>query len=274
MPKLLLDEDGHVVTRGDAVVVVDDDGNETDLDALHAVSQIKRLSGQRDDLRTAEEKAKDKLREAERRLKGFDGLDADAAREALRKLEESGEGGEGGGTEEIERLTKRHERALETMKETHGEEKGALAAEVTQLRDEIYKLRVSDKFLTSKFVRERMAWPAEKVQAIYEPHFVRTEDGGVVALFDPSDPDSVILSKKNSGENASFEEAIEQLVERDPDKDIMLKGEQTSGTHGRNAMGRTGPGRKVEASQFGGDGDKLRPKDRLARARAKQRATG
>lgn len=221
--KLLLDANGNVVLRNGKPVYVHDDGTEVEFDAPAAVSKITALNNEAKGHRLEAKEAKEKLA-------SFDGIeDAEVARKALetvknldqKKLIDAGE---------VEKVKKE----VATVYEGRLAEKDKVISEKDGY---IYKLEVSNRFTASPFIAEKTTLPPDLAEAYFGKHF-KVEDGKTVAYIG----DDKVYSRKNPGELAEFEEAIEQIVDKYPMKDRILKGKTGSGsdTRQRGQDTRTG----------------------------------
>ena len=124
------------------------------------------------------------------------------------------------------------------------------------LEGELYQERVGGAFGRSKFVTEKLAIPADMVQAAFGKHF--TMDGGKIVALDATG--QKIYSQSNPGEPAGFDEALSILVDRYPNKDHILKGTGAKGSGANNSVAATGGKRTITRSQFA----TMSPKDQAA----------
>jgi hypothetical protein len=95
-----------------------------------------------------------------------------------------------------------------------------------QLRQE----RIGGSFARSKLIAEKLAIPADMVEARFGSAF-RLEDNKVVAY---GADGNKIFSRTRPGEIADFDEALESLIEQYPNRDHILK---PSGANGGGANG-------------------------------------
>jgi hypothetical protein len=242
MPKLQMDEEGHVVVRGDKIVYLDDAETEIELDWAHAISKVRAVSDERD-------AARSELKAAQKELTGlkskYGDLDVDQARQAIQTVTDldSSKLVEAGKVDQI-----RSE--LKTTFESQVDNVKAEYVEAIEERDmllrakdrKIYDLMVSNQFRASEYVTSQLLIPPGKAELIYRDHFVIVDDV-LVPLFDPDAGEKAekVYSKARPGELADFEEAIKLIVERDPDKERIVKGKQASGSGAVGALGSTGP---------------------------------
>ena len=142
------------------------------------------------------------------------------------------------------------------------------AGEVDKVRDEISKgftaqiaekdkaiegltgdlngLKLETAFANSGFLQDRVGIPAEAFKAVFAKNF-KVEDGKPV----PYGPDgNKVYSKKNMGEIAGFDEALEILVGQSPNKDAYLKADGGSGSGSSGGGGGRGTGRRIMRSEF------------------------
>lgn len=242
--KLKLDEQGHVVVQDGRPVYVHDDGKEIPFDAPAALSKITALNGEAKSHR-------ERAETAEKTLKAFDGIeDAEAARKALatmanidaKKLIDAGE---------IEKVKGEISKAFEAKL-------SEATTKAQTLEQQLYGEKIGGSFSRSKLIADKLAIPADMVQARFGQAF-KIEDGKVVA-YDGNG--NKLYSRARPGELADFDEALESLIEQYPYKDHILK---SSGASGGGAQGggngNGGSGKKtMTRQQF----DAANPAERMA----------
>lgn len=196
-------------------VYEDDDGKTVAFDAAQFNATVKRLNGENKSHREAKEAA-------EARLKAFADLDPEAARKALetvrnfddKKLIDAGE------VEKIKR------EAEDAYKRRFDAEYNPVKAERDTLKGQLHAERLGTAFARSKYIADRLAVPVDIVQAKFGGHFSVGDDGRFHATGPDGNP---IYSRANPGDEASFDEALEHLVEAYPYRDSILKGSGASG---------------------------------------------
>lgn len=232
--KLKLDENGHAVLQDGKPVYVHDDGKEIAFDAAATVGTITRLNGE---ARSHRERAE----AAEAKYKPFEGIeDASAARKALetvanldsKKLIDAGE---------VETVKAEISRAFQAQLDEAN-------TKSQTLEQQLYGEKIGGSFARSKLIAEKLAVPADMVQATFGKAF-KIEEGKVVAY---DTHGQKIFSRARPGEIADFDEALESLVEAYPHKEHILKG---SGANGGGAGGSAPPGTGKPAGNFGGSRD-------------------
>jgi hypothetical protein len=221
-------------------VFVAEDGKAVPVDAPGALATISRLNAEAKGHREGEETA-------ERALKVFEGLDPELARRALetvagladRRLVDAGE------------LDKVREEIRAGFEAELSEKDGRIGALQASLTSET----LAAAFARSKAIAEKFAIPADLVQARFGSQF-RVEDGRVVA-FDAAG--GRLFSRSRPGELASFDEALELIVESYPDKARILRGTVAAG--GGASSGGAGAARTMTTAAF----HALDPRTRAAR---------
>lgn len=202
-------------------VFVHADGKEAPFDGDATVSTISRLNGEAKSHRERAEKA-------EGALKGFEGItDPAAAIKALntvknlddKKLVDAGE---------VERVKAEAIKSVQAQFEP-------IVKERDTLQSQLYEEKIGGAFARSKFASEKLAIPADLVQAAFGRHF-KVDNGKTVAV---DANGQQIFSRTRHGEPADFEEALEILVDSYPGKASILKG---SGASGGGASGGSGSG--------------------------------
>lgn len=224
--KLKKDEQGHVVVIDDKPVYVGDDGKDIVFDAPSAVAKISSLNAEAKNHRLGKEAAEAKLLE-------FDGIDDPvAAKKALvtvknlddKKLVEAGK---------VEEVKREAVAAVEAKYKPVVEEN-------TKLKTELYSEKVGGAFSRSKYIAEKIAIPADLLQARFGSNF-EIKEGKIIGKDSAGNP---IYSKGRPGEVAEFEEAIEVLVDQYPQKDQILKAASGSGGGARHSNGNVNLGKE------------------------------
>ena len=211
MMKLKLDEAGHVVVQDGKPVYTNDDGSEVVFDAVGTSEAIKRLNYEAMDRRKS-------LTEAQEKLKAFDGMDAAAAKQALdnlskidqKKLIDAGE------------VDKVRGEINASWEGRFSEQQKQMEALQGQLNAEL----IGGNFARSKVIAEKLAIPADMVQAAFGSAF-KVEGGKLIAY---GKDGQAIYSKANPGQHADFDEALSALVDAYPNKDQILRGNGASGS--------------------------------------------
>lgn len=228
--KLKLDAAGHVVVQDDKPVYIADDGKEVAFDAAGTIATISRLNGEAKGHREGKEAA-------ESRLKTFEGLDAAAAREALDKISKL----------DAKKLIDAGE--VDKVRQQVRDEFKPVIEERDSLRSALHGEKIGNAFARSKVIADKLAIPADFVQAKFGNAF-GVENGKIVAKADGQP----IYSRSNPGELASFDEALEILIDRHPDKNSILRGVNQNGSGARPGSGKAG-GKSMTRGQF----DQLNP---------------
>lgn len=212
-------------------VYVEDDGAEVAFDAPGTRSTITRLNSEAKDNRL-------RAKAAEDAMKAFEGIDDPAAaKKALetmanldaKKLVDAGE---------IEKVKGEISKAFQTqLDEANGK--------AQTFEQQLYAEKIGGSFARSKYIADKLAVPADMVQATFGQS-LKIEDGKVVA-YDAQG--QKIFSRSRPGELADFDEAIETLVSQYPHRDHILKSSTATGggaPHGGgnpNAKGNFGGGK-------------------------------
>lgn len=93
------------------------------------------------------------------------------------------------------------------------------------LETQLYDSMIGGSFAGSKYIADKIAIPADLLQARFGQAF-KVEEGKIVA-YDASG--NKIYSRAKPGELAQFDEALEFLVENYPQKDYILKASGNNG---------------------------------------------
>lgn len=241
--KLKLDEAGHVVVSDGKPVYVGDDGKDVAFDAPGTVATISRLNGEAMGHRQRAEAAESKL-------KTFEGIaDPAAAIKAMetlknfddKKLVDAGE---------VEKVKAEAIKAVE-------EKYRPVVDENSKLKADLHSEKIGGSFARSKYIADKIAVPADFIEARFGGNF-KLEDGKIVAY---GSDGNKLYSKANPGNPATFDEALELLVDAYPNRDNILKGTGGSGTGKQPGQGGAGDGTKtIGRTAF----DALSPADKAA----------
>lgn len=245
--KLKLDENGKPVFGANKLpIYVNDDGSDYgEFDAASAVGTIKRVNAE-----SAERRRR--IDELEQSVKAFEGLDPTKARDALetvskldqKKLIDAGQ-------VDVVRA--------EVNKVWEGKF-GDLQKERDSLVQTLHNEKIGGSFGRSKFVTEKLAIPVDIAQQFFGPRF-KLENGEVRGYDTNGNP---LYSRTKPGEPASFDEALEILVDSYPHKDSILKSKQGSGSGA--PQGGSGPSGKKSLSREAFT--KLSPADQMAHTKS------
>ncbi len=235
--KLKLDANGNVVTKDvngiKMPVYVRDNGEELEFDAAGTVATISRLNGEAKQHREAKEAAEGKLaayKDIPDPAKALEALKAVKTID-LNKLVDAGE----------------VERVRTEVASVYEEQLATIRGENEGLKSTLYDREISAVFSGSKFVKDKLAIPADMAQARFGSAF--GIENGIVYAVDGAG--NKLLSRVRPGEVADAEEALELLVTAYPHRDSILKG---SGKSGGGAQGGSGGGgsRTIQRKEFDG----------------------
>lgn len=230
--KLKLTPEGHAVVQDGKPVYIHDDGKEVAFDAPGTVATISRLNGEAKGHR-------ERAEQAEAKFKPFEGItDPAAALAALntvanldaKKLVDAGE---------VQKVRDETTKALE-------EKYKPVIKKAEKLEAELYGEKIGGAFARSKFIAEKVAIPADLLQASFGKHF-KIEDGQVVAY---GVDGNKVFSKASPGNPAPFEEALELLVDQYPHRAAILKGSGASGSGASGNHQGAGGKRTITRAQF------------------------
>lgn len=230
--KLKLDENGNAVLQDGKPVYVHDDGKEVAFDAPGTVATITRLNSEAKGHR-------ERAENAEKTVKAFEGIDDPAAaKKALatvanldaKTLVDAGE---------IEKVKSEISKAFQLQLDD-------MTGKANGFEQQLYAEKIGGSFARSQFIAEKMAVPADMVQATFGNNF-KIEEGKVVA-YDAQG--QKIFSRSRPGELADFNESLETLVSQYPHRDHILKssganggGAQNGGSNNQNTKGNLGGGK-------------------------------
>lgn len=241
--KLTDDKKAVSINEAGFPVVINDDGEEIGLDAIHLYNQRPVLENQVKQFKELTEKQKNILQH----FKDVDEKDlpeyAKKARAAIETVSNLSSG-DLVKAKDVEAIKKQaQENMLSKIEETEKVYKEQIAdLELKRQTDNevIYDLLVKDKFVSSEFVKEKLNMSVLGAQRYFKNNFEveeTTDEKGkvkkiVVGYFDDG---TKIYSKARAGELAEFEEALSLLVEKSVEKNTLLKGKNQSGSNSGNS---------------------------------------
>lgn len=194
-----------------------------EVDWLSAIGTISRLNKENKERRETAKELEGKNKELAEAGKLFEGLDPKEARKALDTLKniDSGKLLEAEKVEAFKRsLLEAAEAEKKTIKDSFQKQIETLEDENRKKESEIYRLVVSNSFTNSPYVRKLEA-PPDMIEAKFRDNF-KVEDGIPVAYLNGDK----VFSRNRPGELASFDEAIEIIIEKYPGKDKLLPGQK------------------------------------------------
>lgn len=212
MWKLKLDENGNVVVDKDGnPVYIDNEGKEIGVD----VNRMRQTITERNDEAKNHREAKEA---AENALKAFGNIKPEDAKSAVEKLKSIDQSKliDAGKLDEVKNeITQQYETKFQEQQKAYDE-----------LLGQHHGMIRSGAFSRSKFIADKIAVPIDMVEATFGKYF-RVDESGKLRAYRGDKP---IDSKANIGEPASFDEALEILVNEYPNKDNILKGTGSSGS--------------------------------------------
>lgn len=227
--KLKLDENGNAVLSDGKPVYVHDDGKEAAFDAPGTVATISKLNAEAKSHRESKEEALNKL-------KAFEGIeDPKAAIYALQKLKSIDQ----------QKLVDAGEvdKVRKEIADSYESKLSEYKSKAEQLEQSLYAEKVGGSFARSKLIAEKLAIPADMVQARFGSQF-KVEDGQVVG-FDSQG--QKLYSREKPGELASFDEALDLMVSQYEHKDHILKSSGSTGSGAKPSHGT--PNQKTVSRQ-------------------------
>lgn len=190
-------------------------------------------------------KTKERLKEAEKtandaneRLKAYEGIDpekvkkliADAEKAEAEKREAEKKAAESAGDFERvkQMMAEEHDKVLEAI----NGEKATLQAEIEKQAKLINDLTVGNAFSTSPFVSEKLVLTPTKARQLYGSHF-EIEEGQVVAYDKPAGAAERTKLVDGRGNALGFEDAIQKIIEADPDRNRLVKSQLAPGAQSK-----------------------------------------
>lgn len=203
--KYVLTEDGKAIQMKDGHPLVDPENGSDHyhVDAMGAADRITTLNAENKTFRKGKEKA-------EKSLKTFEGIDPVAAKDAIQT---------------VSTMDDKHKADIGVLKTTMKESYDGIIAEkdktIANQGKRLFKANVLDNFTTSEVVK-KTNMTGKIAEAYFGSYF--KEDG--TAVDQAGNP---ILDKTDPTKPAKFNDALQHIINNDPDKKEYLKGSQTRG---------------------------------------------
>lgn len=202
---------------------------------------------------------KNKLKEAERKaaeaaekLAAYEGVDPEKVKELLRKeAEAERQAAEARGDFERVKsmMAEEHERETKSLKDRIAE----LEERNTQAKKVIDDLTIGHSFANSSYIRNSLTLTPAKARQLYNGHF-ELRDGVIVGYDKPAGTPGRAELVDASGNPLSFDEAFKRIIEKDPDRDSLLKANVAPGSGSSSTKQEpTAPAKQETAAKFGID---------------------
>jgi hypothetical protein len=224
--KLKFDEDGKVVLSEEGLPVWTlDDESEIAYDVPKVISDLQKANNESAGRRK-------KIEELEAKVKPFEGIDPEAAKTALETVKnfKDKELIAAGEVEQIKKATgEAYELKINELTKTYSaqieDRDGLIKKKDRQIND----LLIKGAFEASKFLKEKTTMPPDLANSHFGRYFTVEEVDGTLRTVASYNGER-IYSNARPGQIADPEEAIEQLINKYPYKDSILKGAGGSGT--------------------------------------------
>jgi hypothetical protein len=258
--KYALTENGNIkISNGHPVVIDEDDGEEIELDAIGLYAKVPQLQNEA-------KKRRLELKDVKKQLEAYEGLgiedtenfgewkeNAEKALETIENIDQS-KLIDAGKVEEIKQAVKDEMAAkIEKIKKQAQDAEKEFKTSLTEKDGTIRKLMVDDQFNTSKYIGEELILTPKMARKIFGDNFrvEKTDDGNAVTVgYLGDDP---IMSKKKIGDYARFDEALQYMIDNDPDSDSYKRAvdpkanENGSSQFKRFQQNQPGPGEKMSS---------------------------
>ena len=180
----------------------------------------------------AEEEARKRLEEQ------YKGIDLEAAKDALKKAEEA-ENKELERKGEYERLLAKQKERADALIEAERTRAKELEEKLANAARAVDELSLGNAFANSKFIQEKLALTPNKTKALYANHF-EIEDGKLIAYDKPKGAADRTPLINATGNPLSFDDAIAEIINSDPDKEYLLRADVKAGAGSKQSNVKPG----------------------------------
>ena len=234
--KLKMTEEGTIVLSEEGLPVwVLDDETEVAYDVPKVISDLQKANNESAGRRK-------KIEELEAKMKPYEGLNVEEAKKALETVKSYNDKQ----LLDVGEVEKVKQAALEAYEGKLAEQNKAFTVQI-ESRDtiiskkdrQINDLLIKGAFQSSKYLKEKTNMPPDLANSHFGKFFKVEEVDGVPTPFAYYNGEK-LYSKSNPGQPSNPEEAIEQLIDKYPYKDSILKGAGVSGTGAAAPGGKDG----------------------------------
>ena len=243
--KLKLDENGNVVVIDEKPVYIDKDEKEVVIDVPALYSKIQTVNSE-------SASRKKKIAELETQLKVFEGIESPeewvaTAKKAVETVQNLSDKKliDADKVDELKRQIKEaYDIKLTDLETAKAAEIASRDKTITDKDSKIYQLMVSSRFASSPFFSgedSKTVLLPDIAESYFGKHFKveETEEGELIVAGYIGD--NRIPSRNNPGENADFDEAISEIIDKYPMKDRILRaGSAGTGTGDQDNKGEKG----------------------------------
>jgi hypothetical protein len=134
------------------------------------------------------------------------------------------------------------ERVKAMMAEQHAAEKSQLEAQIEALRTDkttlsltVDELTVGQNFATSIYIANELVLTPSKARQLYGAHFEQ-QNGVTVGYDKPKGAADRTLLVGADGKPLSFDDAFRKIIDKDPEKDFMVKSKAKPGSHSKTSQ--------------------------------------
>jgi len=236
--QIKLNEDGNVVLQDGLPVYVYEDGSESPLDVVKTIGNYEnRISNLTDE--------KERHQNNVKKLKSdYKDIDPEKAREALETVKnfKSKELLDANGIKALKsEMNESFQAEKETLIESHNSAMSEKDTVISTKNNTIKHLLVTSAFAKSDFFsgeKPKTIYPPDDAVAIFGNRFAVDGEGSEAKIIALGRDGKILMSQKNHGEPANFNEAIAKMIDEHPQKARIMN----SGPGGPRAHGHPGGG--------------------------------
>ena len=250
MPLKVIESGGRQlapVNDDGTVTFVHEDGSERRYDVGEVVSKLSSGAHRISELNSENRKFRIERNEARTKLSAFGSIEPEAARKAVETVRNIDDGKlmdteavEKVKNEAVKAVEARHQHEIETVWMPYKTKNVDLT---TKLHEEM----IGGRFARSQYIAENLAQPVQLIRDHFGKHFSIDENNELIAK---DAQGNEIFSKKNPKERASFDEAMQGLVDASPYRDHFLKSKGKAGTGAPGGAGGASDGKTKTTEQF------------------------
>lgn len=223
--ELVLDDEGRAVLKDGLPVYKYEDGSESPFDAAKTMDNYKKRI---ENLEQEKTRHFTKSEDLKKELKAYKGIDPKSAQEAIETMKNL-KGKELLDANGIKALKADMRESFDTeLSKVHSDYKKLLDEKDTVIgvkENTIKHQAITQKFANSEFFtgeKPRTIYPPEDAVRIFSHRFFVDGEGPDIVVLGKDKEGNVMMSQKNHGDPADFDEAMARIIEEHPNKARIL----------------------------------------------------
>jgi hypothetical protein len=209
----------------------DDEGDDNTPDDTELKKQLEAKESELEKQSGRASELEKQLQDVKTQLKQFEGVDVDKFNDLVKQAQDAE-------TKELEakgewdrlkeRMAEQHQSEIDKIREESEAKIKELTDQVDLLNGQFVEATIGNSFAASEFISKELVLTPNKSRTIYGSHF-EVVDGKVVAYDKPAGASERTMIVDGKGDPVEFDEALRQIVDKDSDRDSILRSKAKPG---------------------------------------------